>query len=155
MPKQNRPLVRDGRLQVKKKRTDRRYLRPDASTAEMAVAEEEVVEDEVATGASVGGEALPGASMRDTAPIDPHRAFAPPQPAPPPAPAPTAAAGSTTRLPTAVRAIQQQGVRRRREVDVHALAVRDTQYAFHELRRIAVLATMVIITLVLLWVFLR
>lgn len=167
MPKQNRPLVRDGRLQVKKKRTDRSYLRPDASSAsqaETAVAEEEIVEDEVATGADiaeagVAAESLAGAPMPDTAPVDPHRAFAPPPPAAPsratPA-APVASARTTTgRLPTAVRAMQQQGVRRRREVDVHALAVRDTQYAFHELRRIAVLATMVIITLILLWVFLR
>jgi hypothetical protein len=46
-------------------------------------------------------------------------------------------------------------VRRRREVDLHALAVADTKYAFHELRRIAILAVMVVATLVVLGIVLR
>ena len=54
-----------------------------------------------------------------------------------------------------MRAIQQQGVRKRRDVDLGALARRDTSYAYHELRRIGVLATMVIVTLVVLWFVLR
>jgi hypothetical protein len=58
-------------------------------------------------------------------------------------------------LPTNVRAIQQQGVRRRREVDLHALAVADTRYALHELRRIAILTTMVVVTLIVLGIVLR
>jgi hypothetical protein len=164
MPKQNRPLVRDGRLQVKKKRTDRSYLRPASSApspAETAVVDEEI-EDEVATGADVAemgidAEAPPDAPLPGTAAVDPPAAFTPSSTrAVPPAPAAAIQPRSApNRLPTAVRAMQQQGVRRRREFDVHALAIRDTQYAFHELRRIAILATMVIITLVILWFLLR
>ena len=60
-----------------------------------------------------------------------------------------------SRVPTSVRAIQQQGVRKRREFDVQSLAVRDTQYAIHELRRIAILATMVVVTLIVLGIVLR
>jgi hypothetical protein len=73
--------------------------------------------------------------------------------APPTAPA--RAAAPSTKLPTTVRAIQQQGVRKRGAVDLRALAERDTKYAFHELRRIAFLSIMVIATLVVLWVMLR
>ena len=46
-------------------------------------------------------------------------------------------------------------MRKRGDVDLGALARRDTSYAYHELRRIAVLATMVILTLVVLWFVLR
>ena len=46
-------------------------------------------------------------------------------------------------------------MRRRRELDVHALAERDTRYAMHELRRILILATMVVVTLVVLAIVLR
>ncbi len=66
-----------------------------------------------------------------------------------------AAATPAGRLPTTVRAIQQQGVRKRREFDVQALALRDSSYALHELRRIFILASMVVITLVVLWFVLR
>ena len=51
--------------------------------------------------------------------------------------------------------MQQQGVRKRREVDVQSLAVRDTQYAMHELRRIAILAAMIVVTLIVLGFVLR
>ncbi len=46
-------------------------------------------------------------------------------------------------------------MRKRRDIDLGALARRDTSYAYHELRRIAVLATMVVVTLVVLWFVLR
>ena len=59
------------------------------------------------------------------------------------------------RLPQSVRAMQQQGVRKRRELDLDALARSDTQYAMHELRRIAILATAVIVTLIVLSIVLR
>ena len=73
----------------------------------------------------------------------------------PATPAPASVPAPVGKLPTTVRAIQQQGVRKRRDVDLTALARRDTSYAYHELRRIAVLATMVIVTLVILWFVLR
>ena len=78
---------------------------------------------------------------------------APPEPVAATAASPVAA--SQGRLPGSVRALQQQGVRRRRELDVEALAVRDSQYAVHELRRILILATMVFVTLVVLGIVLR
>ena len=126
MPKQNRPIVRGGRLQPKK-RTDRSYLspRPAAPAPEEGLDAEASVED-------LGVEAAA-----------PGRA-APPQPV-----------AASYRVPTAVRAIQQQGVRKRRTVDVHGLAARDARYALHELRRIAVLAAMVIVTLIVLGIVLR
>lgn len=137
MPKQNRPLVRDGRLQPRKKRTDRSYLRPEPAqpASEAAAAEEEEqpdVSDVVA--AAPEPEAVPA--------VEPAA----------PAPAPRQYTG---KLPTTVRAIQQQGVRKRREFDIRALAIRDTNYAKHELRRIAILAAMVIVTLVVLTFVLR
>jgi hypothetical protein len=148
MPKPNRPLVRDGRLQAKKKRTDRSYLRPDAAPAETAAFDDETPEEDASeTGIDNADTAV--AAVPEAAPVGLPPVAA--QAAPPAAPART----PPSRLPTAVRAIQQQGVRKRREFDVQALAVRDTQYAIHELRRIAVLATMVIITLIVLWVVLR
>ena len=120
MPKQNRPLVRDGRIQAKK-RTDRSYLRTAAPGPAPEAAEDAAGEpDEVA---DVINEAA--------APVPPSR------------------------LPQAVRAMQQQGVRKRRELDLQALARNDTTYALHELRRIAVLATMVIVTLIVLSFVLR
>lgn len=129
MPKQNRPFVRDGRLQPPaKKRTDRSYLRPSApSSPEAAPAE--------------GAEADAGAML----------------PIGEPAVATTAAPSSTrsARMPSTARALQQQGVRRRREFDIHALAERDTRYAMHELRRIAILTVLVIITLIVLAIVLR
>lgn len=131
MPKQNRSLVKDGRIQAPKKRTDRSYLRPTGGTTEVAPAEDETAALHEATTSS-----------------EPMAAFAPP-PAPASVPAPIG------KLPTTVRAFQQQGVRKRRNVDLAALARRDTSYAYHELRRIAVLATMVIVTLVILWFVLR
>jgi hypothetical protein len=132
LPKQNRPLVRDGRLQPGKKRTDRTYLRPAAAPSP-----------------------------------------APEQPSPEPTPeaaepdavaeilveeAPAAAAATAAipgRLPSNVRALQHQGVRRRREVDLNALAVADTKYALHELRRIVILTAIVLATLIVLAIVLR
>jgi hypothetical protein len=141
LPKSNRPLVRDGRIQAPKKRTDRSYLRPTSDALGAAPAPDDDAEiDEMA-------DAAEGAATA-AAPI---AAFAPPA-------APSFAAAPkqvSSKLPTTVRAIQQQGVRKRGDVDLSALAKRDTSYAYHELRRIAVLATMVIVTLVVLWVVLR
>ncbi|MHB8376742.1 MAG: hypothetical protein ACYDEB_07270 [Dehalococcoidia bacterium] len=152
MPKQNRPLVRDGRLQSKKKRTDRSYLRPDAAPAPVggAPVAGETVADEAAASAGLAAPSPDGATAQPAATGSARGSG--PSPAPPTA---TAAATGGGRLPTTVRAIQQQGVRKRREFDVHALGVRDTTYALHELRRIFVLASMVIITLVVLWFVLR
>jgi cell division septation protein DedD len=141
LPKQNRSLVRDGRIQAPKKRTDRSYLRPSSGATE-AVSVDDAEIDEAAEAAE--------APIAVEASKHPTAAFAPPAPKPaaaPPAPA--------SKLPTAVRAIQQQGVRKRRDVDLGALARRDTNYAYHELRRIGVLATMVVVTLVVLWFVLR
>jgi hypothetical protein len=138
LPKPNRPLVRDGRIQAPKKRTDRSYLRPSTGATEIVPVDDEAVEP--AADAIVAGE--------------PTAAFAAPT-APPARAAKPAAAAPAAKLPTTVRAIQQQGVRKRRAVDLKALAQRDTSYAYHELRRIAILATMVIVTLVVLWFVLR
>ncbi len=163
MPKQNRPLVRDGRLQAKKKRTDRSYLRPNGNGGS-------VVEDEPGSEADSAPDAplANGATrMSDAEPTPSEMASEETVSAPvasattgTPAASTTAtasAARSTTggRLPTTVRAIQQQGVRKRREFDVHALAIRDTQYALHEVRRIFILASAVIITLIVLGLTLR
>lgn len=151
MPKQNRPLVRDGRIQAKKKRTDRSYLRPEAAPAE-TVSEEELLEKEPQDASEVVRAAVSAAA--EPSMPEPTAAFAPPATAAPDAAVPFQRTPSG-KLPTAVRAIQQQGVRKRREFDVQALAVRDTKYAIHELRRIAVLASMVVITLIVLALVLR
>lgn len=151
MPKQNRPLVRDGRIQAKKKRTDRSYLRPEAAPAE-TVNEEELLEEEPQDASDVVRAAVSAAA--EPSMPEPTAAFAPPATAAPDAAVPFQRTLSG-KLPTAVRAIQQQGVRKRREFDVQALAVRDTKYAIHELRRIAILASMVVITLIVLALVLR
>ena len=132
MPKQNRPLVRDGRIQAKK-RTDRSYLRPGAAPADAPA------------DAAAADAAEPDAFAEPDAVAEILASTAP------------AAATATIpgRLPTSVRAIQQQGVRKRRDIDLNALAVNDTKYALHELRRIAVLATMVVVTLIVLGIVLR
>ncbi len=147
MPKQNRPLVRDGRIQAKKKRTDRSYLRPEAAPAE-TVSEEELLEEEPQDASEVVRAAVSAAA--EPSMPEPTAAFAPPAGAPVPF-----QRTPSGKLPTAVRAIQQQGVRKRREFDVQALAIRDTKYAIHELRRIAILASMVVITLIVLALVLR
>lgn len=126
MPKQNRPLIRDGRLEVKK-RTDRSYLRPATRTVDDA-------EPDIASST---------AGTTDLEPAEDQMAAAVAQP---------------VRAPRAVgsaRALQQQGVRKRREFDIEGLAQRDTAYAYHELRRIAVLAALVVITLIVLAVVMR
>ena len=141
MPKQNRPLVRDGRLQARKKRTDRSYLRP--APAEPAVEPAPAEEDQEPDASEVVRAAARAAVESEAAPERAEQ------------PAPLAPQPETGKLPTAVRAIQQQGVRKRREFDIRALAIRDTNYAKHELRRIATLAAMVIVTLVVLTFVLR
>jgi hypothetical protein len=151
LPKQNRPLVRDGRLQAKKKRTDRSYLRP--APTQTAVERAPVEEAEQPDASDVVRAAARAA-------VEPEAALTPAEPRPAPKAAPRTEAVPLKRtpsgkLPTAVRAIQQQGVRKRREFDVKALALRDTRYAIHEIRRIAILATMVVITLVVLTYVLR
>jgi hypothetical protein len=149
LPKQNRPLVRDGRLQpAKKKRTDRSYLRPapaapaEPDTSEVAV-DADIVDD---PGVLAAAEAE-AAREPDTALLADGPVAMPPPTAP--------SRRQPTRLTGAARAIQQQGVRKRREVDLVTLARRDTSYAIHELRRIAILAAMVVVTLVVLGVVLR
>ena len=134
MPKQNRPLVRDGRIQAKK-RTDRSYLRPNAAPPDAALT------DTAADAAEPESFAEPDAVAEILASTAPAVA--------------AATAAIPGRLPTSVRAIQQQGVRKRRDIDLNALAVNDTKYALHELRRIAVLATMVVVTLIVLGIVLR
>jgi hypothetical protein len=124
VPKQNRPLVRDGRIQAKK-RTDRSYLRPSGTPASAEPSSEEIDE--------AFGEPDEVAEVIETATADV-----------PPA-----------RLPPAARAIQQQGMRKRREIDLEALAKADTTYALHEMRRIAVLTAMVLVTLIVLGIVLR
>jgi hypothetical protein len=134
LPKQNRPLVRDGRIQARK-RTDRSYLRPNAAPADTAPT------DSVAD--------APGAeSFEEPDAVAEILASAAPAVA-------AATAAIPGRLPASVRAIQQQGVRKRRDIDLNLLAVSDTKYALHELRRIAVLAAMVIVTLIVLGAVLR
>ncbi len=158
LPRQNRPLVRDGRIQGKKKRTDRAYLRPGAQPAALPEDQEQYVEEDQQDAAEVVRAAVEAAAEPVPAATEPAAAFAPPAAAEPvsepdrPVPFQRTPSG---KLPTTVRAIQQQGVRKRRDLDVQALAVRDTKYAMHELRRIAVLATMVIVTLVILAVVMR
>jgi len=140
LPKQNRPLVRDGRLQARKKRTDRSYLRsgPDAEPLNQPdsedAPEEPTASDVVRAAARAAVEAAPATQPGALVPAERQ------QPG---------------KLPAAARALQQQGVRKRREFDIHALAIRDTNYAKHELRRIATLAIMVIATLIVLTFVLR
>jgi hypothetical protein len=146
VPKQNRPLVRGGRLQAKKKRTDRSYLRPaDASAEPEATTAEEDTRD-----ASDVVRAAVQAS-EPSMPTEPTEAFN----APTAVAAPVQQSVAGARLPTTVRALQQQGVRKRREFDIQALQRRDSEYAVHELRRIFVLAAMVVITLIVLTIVLR
>ncbi len=128
MPKQNRPLVRDGRLKTGKKRTDRSYLRPASAPTPPATEEDQPAGEPDAVAEMLVADAPAAAA---------------------------ATAAIPGRLPSNVRAIQHQGVRRRREVDLAALARSDTKYALHELRRIVVLATMVIVTLIVLGIVLR
>ena len=143
MPRQNRPLVRDGRLQGgKKKRTDRSYLgattpqrdESAAPTEEQAQTADESLDAEAALDAPGRRGALAGAHDQVVRAGEINRA-----------------AG---RLPSSARALQRQGVRRR-ELDVDALAERDSRYAVHELRRILILATLVFVTLIVLGVVLR
>lgn len=140
MPKQNRPVVRDGRLQAAKKRTDRSYLRPNGAAASGAPS-------------PAAPEAEPEAPVEagEPAPVD---VVAEPVPAASAAPAEPRVAAQT-RTTGAARAIQQQGVRKRREFDVEALGVRDTRYAIHEMRRIVILTVLVVVTLVVLTFVLR
>jgi hypothetical protein len=137
VPKQNRPLVRDGRLQAaKKKRTDRSYLRTGAAPArvdEPAADEPQVEEESV-------DDALDAIAE---------------EPAPAPVMSAAQATPSYSRVTGSMRAIQQQGVRKRREVDLDALAVSDTRYALHELRRIFIVTTLIVITLVVLAIVMR
>lgn len=137
-------LVRDGRLQAPKKRTDRSYLKTSAAPA--AIAEPDVIEAE---------EAVAEAEIAASTDPAPAAASAAPMPAPAPAAASTstAAAASTARHTGAVRALEQQGVRKRRELDVEALAKRDSDYAKHELRRIFTFAALILAALVVIAIF--
>ncbi|HEX5480319.1 MAG TPA: hypothetical protein VFY79_11440 [Dehalococcoidia bacterium] len=175
MPKQNRPLVRDGRIQARKKRTDRSYLGSNGGAtgvAEDVEAEENLPEAPAVEEAAAVREPAPPTDEAPDAAAPDAGPPATPEPAPTPAPAPvsssTAApggvngAGASTngaatagRLTGTARALQQQGVRKRREFDVDALAVRDSKYAMHEIRRIGTLAVMVIVTLIVLSLVLR
>jgi hypothetical protein len=169
LPKQNRPLVRDGRLQAKKKRTDRNYLRPNGTQTAVIDETSEETSSDVPASVTSSDDAPPASSstngstrISDAEPTVSEMAAeqtvsapAAAAPAPAQAPAPAAQRSAGGRLPTTVRAIQQQGVRKRREFDVHALAIRDTQYAFHEMRRIFIFASAVVITLIVLGIVLR
>ncbi len=136
MPK--RDIVRDGRIQAPKKRTDRSYLRaaaPSAAPSAPPITADADEMDELAeTDAALEAEITEANAPVVTDTTASQRA----------------AAAIATRQVGAARAIQQQGVRKRRELDVAALAQRDTTYAMHELRRIAIFASLVFITLVIL-----
>ena len=54
-----------------------------------------------------------------------------------------------------IAGIQQQGVRKRRDIDLQELAVSDTRQAIHDVRRISVLLVLVVIALVVLTILLR
>jgi len=140
VPKQNRPIVRDGRLQVQK-RTDRSYLRPTAAPSQLKTEADEPDET------LVNPEDLP-----EEAGAEPDAVAEVIQQVVQAKPAPMASAAA---LPASVRALQQQGVRKRREVDVEELARADARYALHELRRIAILAALVIGSLVVAAIALR
>jgi hypothetical protein len=143
VPKQNRPLVRDGRLQSsKKKRTDRSYLRPASASPSEPVEEEQLVAAELAEAEEASEPSMP---------VEPTDVFR----AEPQTMAEEPRAMPSVRATGTVRALQQQGVRKRREVDIALLQRRDSDYALHELRRIFVLAAMVVITLVVLTIVLR
>lgn len=153
MPKQNRPVVRDGRLQTPtKKRTDRSYLPSAAPTpAESPTTESEVAPAEASTPEPAVAESASAASPAIAA-------FDPPAPASPAPAAPATAAAVTAAAATrssTQRALEQQGVRKRREVDIQAVAKRDSDYAKHELRRIAILTTLVVVALIVLTLTLR
>ena len=150
MPKQNRPAIRDGRIQAKKKRTDRSYLRPAGAPPTPEQAAEPLEEADERDAAEVVRAAVEAAEP--TMPADPTGVFSA---AAAPSPASSGRPVATGKLPTTVRAIQQQGIRKRREVNIQALQRRDSDYAIHEFRRIAVLAVMVVITLVVLTFVLR
>jgi hypothetical protein len=162
----NRTVVKDGRIQVKKKRTDRSYLQTEAAPASVdadssaapaepagAVATEPA--PEVTSSLNAGAPASePEALSAPAVEADPVAAFT----APPPAPVVAAAAAPVVAAPPrggAARALQQQGVRKRREIDVNELARRDSSYAMHELRRIAILTVLVVVALVVLTLVLR
>jgi hypothetical protein len=150
LPKQNRPAVRDGRIQAKKKRTDRSYLRPAGAPPVQEPAAEPVEDNDERDAAEVVRAAVDAAEP--TMPADRTSAFSA---SAAPSPAPAGRPVAPPRLPTTVRAMQQQGVRKRREVNIQALQRRDSDYAIHEFRRIATLAVMVVITLVVLTFVLR
>ena len=149
-------MVRDGRLQTPKKRTERSYLRGDATVSDdlPESADDSMIEDDAVVAEDM---AAADAAISDAEPMaaSPTSAFTAPEPVAEPVAAAAPTRTPSSRLPTAVRAIQQQGVRKRRDVDLGALAVRDTNYAVHELRRIAILTVMVIISLVVLTFVLR
>lgn len=135
-------LVRDGRLQTPKKRTDRSYL-SSSGAATAPVAEPEA--SEAATDAAMD-DAIATAAAVSAAPA----VAAAPAAASASASASATAAAQAKRAAGAARALEQQGVRKRRELDVEALAKRDSDYAKHELRRIAIFAGIIFATLIVL-----
>jgi hypothetical protein len=124
-----------------KKRTDRRYLSTAAQVPADAPSDAEL--DEVTEEAASPEAALESEPIAAAVTPTPARAEV------------TNARTTPSRLPTAVRAMQQQGVRKKRDLDPRELAERDTKYALHELRRIAVLAVLIIATLIVLGVVMR
>lgn len=138
MPKQNRPVVRDGRLQPARKRTDRSYL--GGSPAKVAPPPDEVLSNPADVPEDAGAEPdMVADVVEDVAEAAPRGS----------------AAASIAAMPAAQRVAQPQGQRRRREIDVDALARADARYALHELRRIALFAALVLITLIVLAFLLR
>lgn len=129
LPKQNKPVVRDGRLQAPKKRTDRSYL---GTTSSPPVAEPE----------------LPTSVQTN----NPVAAFEAP---PAMAAAPAVPARATHAVAPVSAAAPAVASRRRREVDPDELLAQDSSYAIHELRRIGVIAALILGTLIALGVFMR
>lgn len=142
LPKQNRPIVRDGRIQQPvRKRTDRSYLGGTAAApTKVATPPDEVLENPADLPEDLGAEPDAIADVVDAVEAA--------------APAGTAAAAAAA-VPNSVRATERQGQRRRRDIDLDELGRADTRYALHELRRIAILAAIAIVTLIVLAVVLR
>lgn len=129
LSKQNKPVVRDGRLQAPKRRTDRSYLGTAPSSP---VAEPD--------------------SPTPVQTADPAVAFQSPVPT---ATAPSAPAAATAVAAPAPATAPAAAARRRREVDPEELLAQDSTYAMHELRRVGVIAALILGTLIGLGVFMR
>jgi hypothetical protein len=129
LPKQSKPVVRDGRLQAPKKRTDRSYL---GTTPAPEIAPPEAASPEPTT--------------------NPVAAFEAPAAV---ATSPTPRVATAPVAPPAAQVASAPAARRRREVDPDELLAQDSSYAIHELRRIGITAAIILGTLIGLGVFMR